>query len=225
MRKRDTFYSDGCGGTSANGSVECDEDGNLLESPEYIGEEEFMKWREFGVEIVKDEKNRQWALGQWIFEGENMKDMAWEMRDQRFKNSVYKAAADITGYSVQTVKALAYVVRNVPVEVKDEFNVSFAHLKLVAKYDQAKQRDYLGQIERGRLNVTEARERLKFLNGETADRMSAADRRAKRITWHCDKLIHALDDHNLEATSQLIRATLRPKIKDTRRVLAEVFDE
>jgi hypothetical protein len=92
------------------------------ELPEIIGEEAFMEWRKQGKELVVMEKDRQWALGEWIIAGEEMKEAAGLTVDQRFKNAVYKSAADITGYSVKTVKSLAYVVRNVSPEVKDRFS-------------------------------------------------------------------------------------------------------
>src|ERR1700676_1355788 len=132
---KDTFYSDGDGGTSANGTVECDEDGNIIGLPELVGEEAFVNWREQGKKIVVEECDRQWALGEWIVGGEEMKEAAGITIDQRFKNAVYKSAADITGHSVKTIKSWAFVVRNVPVELKQEFKVSFAHLKLVASSD------------------------------------------------------------------------------------------
>ena len=143
MSARDKFYSDGEGGTSANGEFECDEDGNLIGMPELVGEEVFVNWREQGKKIVVEECDRQWALGEWIVNGEQLKEMAEIAVSQRFKNAVYKSAADITGHSVKTIKTLAFVVRNVPAELKLEFKVSFAHLKLVASCDLHQQRELL----------------------------------------------------------------------------------
>lgn len=133
-KTKDVFYSDGHGGTSANGTLRCDEDGNLLEMSEWIGDEAFMEWREQGDTINLKAKDHQWELGRWIVVGETMKEIAGEVVDQRFKHSVYAAAADITGYSINSIKGFASVVRNVSEEIRDEFPLlSFAHLKLVQK--------------------------------------------------------------------------------------------
>ena len=203
--------------------TEDDEDNSIL--CDYVGEELFMKWRERGMEIVVSERDRQWELGAWVVEGEDMKDAAALTSDQRFKNSVYKAAADITGHSVKTIKSLAYVVRNVPPAVKDEFRVSFAHLKLVAKYDLKEQRDYLREIEVGNLNVKEARDRVRFLAGERIDKTSVADRHAKRITWHCEKLTESIENPRLDEMSPFVRKTLLEKVNRLRKDLELMFAE
>src|SRR5215469_13933201 len=156
---------------SAGRRTEDDEDNSIM--PELISEEDFMNWREEGKRIVIGETDRQWELGRWIVAGEDLKEIAGVTRDQRFKNAVYKSAADITGYSVKTIKQLAYVVRNVPEELKDEFKgVTFAHLKLVAKYDRQKQREFLAQIQRSDLTVAEARDKVNFLAGEKSEKKS-----------------------------------------------------
>src|SRR6266851_4611729 len=90
---------------AAGRRTEDDEDDSIL--PELVSEEEFMNWREQGKRIVIGETDRQWELGRWIVFGEDLKELAGIARDQRFRNAVYKAAADITGYSVKTVKQLA----------------------------------------------------------------------------------------------------------------------
>src|SRR6267378_1893107 len=61
--------------------------------PELIGAEEFMAWREQGDAINLKAKDHQRELGQWIVVGEDMKAIAGEVADQRFKHSVYAAAA------------------------------------------------------------------------------------------------------------------------------------
>jgi len=206
MTKKDTFYSDGDGGTSANGTVECDEDGNIIGMPELVGEEAFVNWREQGKKIVVEECDRQWALGEWIVGGEEMKEAAGITIDQRFKNAVYKSAADITGHSVKTIKSLAFVVRNVPVELKQEFKVSFAHLKLVASCDLHQQRELLDEMQRANLTVAEGRRKVQFRTGKLPGRKTVADRRAERILWHCTRLLEHIQNHPIDAE------TISPKL-------------
>jgi hypothetical protein len=186
---------------AAGRKTEDDEDDSIL--PELVSEEDFMNWREQGKQIVRGEADRQWALGQWIVDGEEMKEIAGITVDQRFKNSVYKAAADITGYSVKTVKALANVVRHVPKEIKEEFKVSFAHLKLVASpsLNVEQQRQLLAEMERSNLNVNESRAKVDFFKGVRTEGKSRVDRQAARIAWHCAKLMKALEEHDLSAAS------------------------
>ena len=185
----------------------CTEDGEPLPY-EVIPEEEFMAWRERGKKIMTDEKERQWQLGCWVCEGEDMKEQAGEGGiDQRFRNSIYKAAAAITGHSINTLKAMANVVRNVPEEIKEEFPVSFAHLKLVANrsYSDEQRRDYLAQIHRSNLNVTEARERIAFLTGQRTEKMSKERKRAKRFAYHASGLIDLLENGTGELDRKLLQ--------------------
>lgn len=193
----------------------CTEDGDPLPK-EFISEEEFMNWREWGKEIVRDEADRQWRLGEWIVEGETMKEMA-ELGgvDQRFKNPVYKAAADITGYSVQTIKALANVVHRVPKEVKEEFKVSFAHLKLVASLDVEHQRKLLTEMERSNLTVKQGRDKVAFFKGARTKRKSKGDRQAARIAWHCKHLTKALESIKLSSASPKAYEKLLDKMTAT----------
>ena len=211
---------------SAGRRTEDDEDNSIM--PELVSEEDFMKWREEGRTIVIGETDRQWALGRWIVAGEDLKEIAGYTQDQRFKNAVYKAAADITGYSVKTIKQLAYVVRNVPEELKEEFKgVTFAHLKLVAKYNEQKQREFLEQIKRSNLTVTEARDRVKFLAGEKSEKRSRADRTAKRVTWHCNNLMKALETlRDRDAVSPYLYRQMIARMEQARKTLAwELEDE
>lgn len=229
-KKRDKFYSDGQGGTSANGTVECDEDGNLLSDdlPELIGEEDFAAWRERGKELVKGHLNHQWALGYWIVEGEELKELAGITVDQRFKNSVYKAAADITGYSIKTVKSLANVVRNIEEELKEEFRLSFAHFKLVASpsisVDQ--KRELLSEMERSNLTVAEGRAKVGFrLNSSPKPkRDSAADRGVAKAMEYCDQLAKLLDNSDLSDASPVPYNVLLFKLMDVRHAIAVVLD-
>jgi hypothetical protein len=228
QRKRkikDVFYSDGDGGTSANGTVRCDEDGNLLELPEWIGDEAFMEWRKQGDAINLKAKDHQWELGRWIVSGETMKEIAGEVVDQRFKHSVYAAAADITGYSINSIKGFASVVRNVPEEIRDEFPLlSFAHLKLVAKYHENpdRQRNLLSEMLIGDLKVGQARERLRFLDGEIKERKSKADKHASRIISHLNHVLVELENFKLSTASLKAQEDVLEKVQETRRALKDL---
>jgi hypothetical protein len=225
--KRDKWYSDGDGGTSANGTVECTEDGKLIGLEQLVGEEQFMSWRDQGKQIVRNEADRQWALGLWIVEGEHLKELAGMAIDQRFKNSVYRAAADITGYSVKTIKALVNVVRNVPQELKDEFNVSFAHFSLVAptSLDLDQKRKLLAEMERCDLTVRQARSKADCEKGLRVERKSKIDRKATRITWHCNKLVDALGCRNFARASPRVYKELVASMEQARRALATELDD
>jgi hypothetical protein len=223
-KTKDVFYSDGHGGTSANGTQRCDEDGNL-EMPELIGDEAFMEWRERGDVINLKAKDHQWELGSWIVEGETMKEIAGEVVDQRFKHSVYAAAADITGYSINSIKGFANVVRNIPEQIRDEFpTLSIAHLKLVAKYhgDPEKQRNRLSEMLMGDLKVSQARERLRLLDNEIRKPKSKPDRHASRVISHLDHVLAELENLNLMAATSTVQGDVLKKVQETRRVLKDL---
>jgi hypothetical protein len=202
----------------------CTEDGEV-KLPELIGEEAFNMWRDQGKELVVKDKDRQWALGEWIVEGEQMKEAAGLTVDQRFKNAVYKSAADITGYSVRTVKSLAYVVRNVRPEVKDRFKVSFAHLKLVASLNGEQQQELLEEMERSDLTVAQGRDKVRFVTGKLPAKTSAADRRARRVIWHCNLLVQVLEDPELGRTSPILYESLVATIANTREALQKALED
>jgi hypothetical protein len=227
-KKRDKFYSDGRGGTNANGTVPCDEDGNLLSEdfPETISEEEFAAWREKGKELVKSNINHQWAIGQWVVEGEELKELAGMTVDQRFKNSVYKSAADITGYSVMTVKSLANVVRNIDDVLLDEFRLSFAHFKLVASPSISieQKRNLLSEMQRSNLNVAESRAKVQLRLNPAAKpkRDSVANRKVAKALEFCDKLTDLLDNHDLGGASAY--AVLQFRLMEMGAAIAEFVD-
>jgi hypothetical protein len=200
-----------------------DEDGHLL-MQEVVGEEVFVNWRERGKQIAKDEKNRQWMLGQWIVEGEELKQLAG---NPAFKHSVYQAAAEITGHSVQTIKSLANVVRNVHEELKDEYQVSFAHLKLVAntRYTEAQQRDFLSQMERANLNVAESRARVQYLTNTRPERKPKADARVDRIIQRCRKLEEVLGSYDFNNTSPGVHEAFLLALMGTRHTIALALDD
>ena len=188
---------------------------------ELISEDQFMEWRERGKKLMKDERDRQWALGSWIVDGERMKEAAAITVNQRFKNAVYKAAAEITGHSIATIKSLAFVVRNVDEEVKDEFQVSFAHLKLVASENQERQRDLLSQVARSNLTVAEARAKMQHSAGIKPEKKSKADRQAALIILYGNKLLEALNHHEWDSSRH---AELSWKILEIHQAIAEAAE-
>jgi hypothetical protein len=231
MRKRqrvaeDVFYSDGDGGTSANGTIRCTEDGELLELPELIGDEAFMEWRKSGDAINLKAKDHQRELGRWIVQGEEMKAIAGEAVDQRFKHSVYAAAADITGYTINTIKGFATVARNVSDEIMDQFPLSFAHFKLVTKFshDPDKQRDLLSEILIGDLKVGQAREMIRHRTDGPKAKKSKADKQAERIIAHCAHILAELENYDLAAATPKLQEAVVRKTEETRAALKQVED-
>lgn len=202
-----------------------DDDGNNLLT-EIVSEEEFEAWRERGTELVRAAGMNQWAIGEWIVEGEDLKEMAGLMgADQQFKNSVYKAASAITGHSVQTIKSIAFVVRHT-LELKDEFKeLSFAHFKLVAspQIDLEKKRNLLGEMQRSKRNVMDSREMVRFQTGTVPEKRSRADKRALRLIAHCKHILAEMENYNLAAASPKLQEQVLDKVAATRLVLELEF--
>jgi hypothetical protein len=197
------------------------EDGEVALS-ELMGDEEFMEWRKRGDEINLRAKAHQWEIGQWIVQGEDMKEIAGEAVDQRFKHSIYAAAADTTGYTINTIKGFAHVVRNVPEDIRDEFPlVSFAHLKLIAIFhsDPQKQRDLLSEMLIGDLKVGQARDMIRQRFGPPKERKSKADRHAERIIAHCNHVLSELENFNPETVTPHLRAAVLRSAEKTRKTL------
>src|ERR1700730_1348958 len=211
---------------AAGRKTEDDEDNSIL--PELIGAEEFMAWREQGGAINLKAKDHQRELGRWIVVGEDMKAIANEVVDQRFKHSVYAAAADITGYTINTIKSFAHVARNVPEEIVDEFPMlSFAHLKLVSKYsnDPDRQRNLLSEMQIGDLKVSQAREMIRFKDGEIRERKSKADRHASRVIAHCNHVLAELENYNLRTATPKVQEAVLLKAEKTRKALEEMLEQ
>jgi hypothetical protein len=72
---------------------------------ELIGEEVFEEWRDRGKKLYLDEAEHHWALGDWIVEGEDLKEIAISTRNQQFKHAVYSFAAEITGFNLNLIFA------------------------------------------------------------------------------------------------------------------------
>lgn len=205
---------------AAGRRTEDDEDDSLF--PELIGAEAFMDWRKQGDAINLSAKDHQWELGEWVKIGEDMKAIAGEVVDQRFKHSVYAAAADITGYTINTVKSFANVVRNVPEDIKNEFPLlSFAHLKLVAKFhhDPDKQRNLLTEMQIGDLKVAQARERIRFLTDGPRAKKSKADKHAERIIAHLKHVLMEVKNCDLQNATTKLQETVMRKAGETRKAL------
>jgi hypothetical protein len=198
------------------------------ELEEWIGDDAFMDWRKQGDEINLKAKDHQWELGRWVVTGEDMKQIAGEVADQRFKHSVYAAAADITGYTINSIKSFATVVRNVPEEIKDDFpTLSFAHLKLVAKFDQEpnKQRDLLTEMLIGDLKVAQARERIRFLTDGPKAVKSKADRHTEEIIAHLNHVLARLENYDLEKARPKLQEAVLRKVEETRKALGRLTSQ
>jgi hypothetical protein len=82
--------------------------------------------RELGV----IERGSRWAIGDLlVFLGKRY-------------GETYDAAADATGYQAQTLKNMAWVSRRVPPELRHE-DVSWGHHRIVAKFEQDEQAEWL----------------------------------------------------------------------------------
>lgn len=197
------------------------EDGEPIPE-ELVSEEAFNAWRERGKGLLRQAAQNQWEIGEWIVEGEELKELAgWMGADQRFKNSIYKAAAAEMGRSVTTVKGIAFVYRNISSELRAEFKLSFAHFKLVAspEIDVEKKRSLLRSMEAADESVEDARNRVRVHTGAVPEKKSRADNRALRIIRHCNHVLAELDNYNLEAMSPPLRDQMLSKVEITRGVL------
>ena len=157
--------------------------------PELIPEEAFDEWRTKGEKLAFDAAEHQWDLGDWINEGEWLKETTGITRNQYFKHGVYVAGADITGLSVATIKDYAYVARNI--YCRRIKTLSFGHHKLIAGLPRSnKSSFYLRNSEVGHLTVGDARRRIRqVLNGAKPkakpEPKDKADVRAERIVELC----------------------------------------
>jgi hypothetical protein len=191
--------------------------------PELVSDEDYDSWRDRGEKLCFDAADHQWALGDWIVEGEYLWDVAAAIRNRRFKHGVYMAAADITGLSVATIKDYAYVARNVPEERRNAI-LSFGHHKLIASLPEKQQLESLSEMELGHLTVGDARRRIQYcLNGakpkpESKDK---ADARAEQIIRLCGELLKLLSQGHVTASTPAVYFALI----DTVTKVSEVLDE
>jgi hypothetical protein len=195
------------------------EDGEPLEETVTVSSKEFDAWRSDGEELVKSTAAGQFAIGDWIVTGEAMKDAAALTQDQNFKNSVYKAAAEITGHSILTVKSIAGVASNISKQLRSEFHLSFAHFKLVASPNLSEEtkRDLLTNMQMGARNVADSREMVRQKLG-IKDK-TKRQRKHERIIGYCDGIMAELDGYDSPPSAVL------QKLADTRDVIEENLAE
>lgn len=71
----------------------------------------------------------------------------------------------------------------------------------------------------GDLRVSEARQRLRYLDGEIRERKSKADRHASRVLAHLKHVLAELEDFNLTTASLKVQEDVLKKVQETRRAL------
>jgi hypothetical protein len=160
-------------------------------------------------------------LGDWIVQGEELKETAGITRNQKFKHGVYSVAADITGLSVATIKDYAYVARNVPEDIRNPL-LGFGHHKLIAGLSRDEQLGFLSEMELGHLTVGAARKRIRFVVNQGQPKPNDKnDLHAKRIIGICEELLDALAENHLTAETPSVYFNLM----DTVTKACEVLDE
>jgi len=196
------------------------EEGSLLQ--ELVTDADFDLWREEGVRLLFEATAHQWAIAEWIMRGEDMKEIASDTRDQRFKHAIYSAASDIFDFTVNMVKDYAYVARNVPPEIRVE-ELSFGHHKLVASLSPELQRKFLTEMQTGRLTIGDSKRRIRHeLNqGQPKPKPNDdKDLRAKKIIRLCDQLADSLD--YLTAAMPVAYWTLMQTVAKAHEVLEQI---
>lgn len=199
------------------------EDGDPV-LPELIGDNAFAEWRREGEDLTRDAADHQWALGDWIVRGEELKEVAGITQDQRFKHAVYSAAANITGLSVYTIKDYAYVARNVASDDREP-TLSFGHHKLVSALPRDKQRELLQEMQLGNLTVGDARDRVKFVVNQGKPKPATktkAERMSERIIALCESLAELLGQYEGSTARPDLQSRCVESINKARRALASV---
>jgi hypothetical protein len=183
-----------------------------------IEPEIFEDWRRIGEDLVKTTAEAQFAIGDWLCRGEDLKEMAGlGGEDQNFKNSIYGAAAEITGYSYLTLKSLASVARNISKEMRADFRLSFAHFKLVASPSLAddKKRELLADMDRNSRNVATSRDMVRLRL--EIPRKGKDQPKASRLIRHCDGVVAELEGYDG------LSETVVQKLVRTRDAIGEVL--
>jgi hypothetical protein len=191
---------------------------------ELISDEAFDAWREEGEKLSFHASAHQWTLGDWIVQGEELKEIAGITRNQEFKHGVYSVAADITGLSVATIKDYAYVARNVPDDGRRNAKLGFGHHKLIAGLPEKLQLEFLSEMELGHLAVGAARRRIRFVLNQGQPRHKPNDKndlQAERIIRLGEELIEALSHDHLTAKTPSVYF----RLMDTVTKALEVLDE
>ena len=74
----------------------------------------------------------------------------------------------------------------------------------------------------GDLTVSQARERLRFLDNEIRKPKSKPDRHASRVISHLDHVLAELENLNLMAATSTVQGDVLKKVQETRRVLKDL---
>lgn len=96
----------------------------------------FEEWEAFGRTLKEIEAGLQWAVGDWLNQGETR----WREK--------YLGVADALGFDYQTLRDYSYVARQVNLSIRID-KLSFAHHRLVASYDPPHQKLWLARAATG----------------------------------------------------------------------------
>lgn len=108
----------------------------------------FEEWAAFGQFLREVEVGLQWAVGDWLNQGEI-----------RYRDT-YRGAALALGFEVSTLRDLSYVAGNVKLSVRTDA-LSFNHHKLIAAMDPQVQRLWLARAVAGKWSVAEMRDQMR----------------------------------------------------------------
>jgi hypothetical protein len=89
------------------------------------------KWQALGRSLLRVGNAAQWCIGDWLIFGENK---AW--------GETYEQMAREFGYQIETLYTYAWLCRKVKISIRNR-DLSPAHHRLVAKFDEEKQRNLL----------------------------------------------------------------------------------
>jgi hypothetical protein len=143
------------------------------------GQLTFEDWQELGGILKNVNQSLQWLIGDWINYG----------ADSWGKN--YDEMSELTGLEKRSIYDIAYVCRSVHFSVRTE--LSFAHHKLVASFDNLKmQKQWLEYATEDNLTVSQMRQAINAqrqlpgktkptpLDAFTGDTTKYAERNLKR---------------------------------------------
>ncbi|MBK9122828.1 MAG: hypothetical protein IPM16_06860 [Chloroflexi bacterium] len=108
----------------------------------------FEEWAAFGQFLREVEAGLQWAIGDWLNQGEI-----------RYRDT-YMGAAVGLGFEVATLRDFAYVARSVKLSVRTDA-LSFNHHKLIAAMDPQMQRLWLARAVAANWSIGEMRDQLR----------------------------------------------------------------
>jgi hypothetical protein len=189
---------------------------------ELVSDQAFLKWRDAGYALALDMAQHQFTIGYWIVEGEDLKEVAGNPKG---RHAIYSAASDITGLNVATVKDYAYVARHVPPSVRVP-TLAFGHHKLIAGLPEVQQREWLSEMQLGKLSVREARRKMQHRAGKQDHKpepelTSPADKRAMKIIQLCKPLVEVLSENTFDEVSPLVSRTMVESLEAVRKLVAD----